>query len=49
MKEYGTQRKGKSCGASQETPKSSDGVVHPEKGLDVWTTREAERELRLLL
>lgn len=45
MKEYGTWRKGKSCEASQEVLKPNDGVVHSEKGSDMRTAREAEREL----
>ena len=45
MKEYGTWRKGKGCEASQEVLKPNDGVVQSEKGLDMWTARETEREL----
>lgn len=41
MKEYGTWRKGKGCEASQEVLKPNDWVVQSEKGLDMWTAREA--------
>ena len=45
MKDYGHWRKGKGCEASQEVLKPNDGAVHSEKGPDMWTAREAEREL----